>query len=471
MELRDYLGILRARWVLITACALTTLGISALLTLQATPQYASSARLFVSTQGSTDDAQANQGGQFSLQRVKSYADLLPGQEIAKRVVKELDLQQSPRSLAGQISATSKPDTVILTATVTDPDPERARILADTVAKVFVSYVAELETPPGKDEATIKATVIDPAVKASTPVSPSFKRNIALGLVLGLLIGAAIAILRDALDSTIKSAKQLDDITDAPVLGAIGFDSAAVDTPLVTSLDTYAPRTEAFRVLRTNLQFVDPDQDHKVFVVTSSLPSEGKTTTAVNLALVLAEGGERVVLVEADLRRPKVSEYLRLEQNVGLTTVLVGRVGLTDALQPTSHPNLTVLASGTTPPNPAELLKSKAMSALLAELREQFDIVLIDSPPLLPVTDGALIAAQADGALLVVRHGKTTVDQVTAAQDRLESVGAHTAGIILSMVKVSASDAYGYGYGYGYGPTDDPAPSKRKDKREAAKSGV
>lgn len=468
MDLRDYLRILRTRWVLIALCALISVGAAATLTWASTPQYTSSARLFVSTSSASDDSQALQGSQFSVQRVKSYADLLTGEVIARRVVEKLQLDEDPRALAGQISATSAVDTVILTVKVTDPSPSRAQRLTDAVSEEFVAYVAELETPPGKDEATIKATIVDPANLAEFPVSPNAQRNVALGLVLGLLVGGIAAVLRETLDTTVKSPKHLEELLDAPLLGTIGFDSDAVDTPLVTSLDTYAPRTEAFRVLRTNLQFVDPDKDHKVFVITSSLPGEGKTTTAVNLALVLAEGGERVVLIEADLRRPKVAEYLRLESSVGLTTVLAGRAELKDVLQPTSHPRLTMLASGAIPPNPAELLKSQTMASVLDELRQDFDVVLIDSPPLLPVTDGALLAAHADGALLIVRHGKTTVDQVTAAQDRIESVGAHTAGVILTMVKASATDSYGYGYGYGYAPTK-PAGLSRKDKRASKKN--
>ncbi|MFC5676791.1 polysaccharide biosynthesis tyrosine autokinase [Aeromicrobium endophyticum] len=448
MDLRDYLRVIRARWVLIAATALVTVAIAAVLTWQATPQYSSSARMFVSTQGSTEDAgQANQGGQFSVQRVKSYADLLTGQEIARRVVEDLDLDETPAALAGQISASTKLDTVILTVTVTDPDPARAKMLANGVAKVFVTYVAELETPPGKDEATIKATVVDPASEPSTPISPRPVRNIGLGLILGLMLGAGMAVLRETLDTTIKSTKQLEALVPAPILGAISYDTAAVDTPLITELDTYAPRAEAFRVLRTNLQFIDPDAHHKVFVVTSSLPGEGKTTTAANLALALAEGGEKVVLVEGDLRRPKVAEYLRLESAVGLTTVLIGKLSLEDAIQSTANEDLAVLTSGSTPPNPAELLKSGAMASLIASLRETYDIVLIDAPPLLPVTDGALLAAQADGALLVVRHGKTTTDQVTLAVERLEAVGASPVGIIFNMTPAKGGGGYGYGYGY------------------------
>ncbi|KQX74266.1 polysaccharide biosynthesis tyrosine autokinase [Aeromicrobium sp. Root472D3] len=451
MDLRDYLRLGRSQWNVILVCGLLLVAISALLTWRTTPQYASSARLFVSTQGSTDDTQANQGGQFSLQRVKSYADLLNGQAIARRVVDELDLDQSPKALASQISASSKLDTVILTVTVTDPDPKRARVLADAVANVFVSYVAELETPPGKDQATIKATVVDQASLPTTPVSPNAMRNLALGLVLGLAIGVAIAVLRETLDSTIKSAGHLEKLVPAPIIGAISYDSDAIDTPLITNLDTYAPRSEAFRVLRTNLQFIDPDAHHKVFVVTSSLPGEGKTTTAANLALALAEGGEKVILVEGDLRRPKVAEYLRLESSVGLTTVLIGKLSLEDAIQTTANEDLHVLTSGSTPPNPAELLKSSSMAALITSLRETYDIVLIDAPPLLPVTDGALLAAQADGALLVVRHGKTTTDQVTLAVERLEAVGAAPVGVIFNRTPAKGGDGYGYGYGYGYAP--------------------
>lgn len=452
MDLRDYLSVARSRWPLILACGLIAVAIAALLTWRSTPQYASTARLFVSTQGSTDDVgQANQGGQFSVQRVKSYADLLTGQEIARRVVDELKLDENPKALASQISASSKLETVILSVTVTDPDPNRARVLADAVAKAFIAYVAELETPPGKDEATIKATVVDPASVAGAPISPQPVRTLGLGLVFGLLVGAGIAVLRETLDTTIKSTRQLEALVPAPILGAISYDVEAVDTPLITSLDTYAPRAEAFRVLRTNLQYIDPDIDRKVFVVTSSLPGEGKTTTAVNLALALAEGGESVVLVEGDLRRPKISEYLRLESAVGLTTVLIGKLPLEDAVQTTASEGLAVVTSGSTPPNPAELLKSSAMTTLITSLREQYDIVLIDAPPLLPVTDGALLAAQADGALLVVRHGKTTTDQVKLAVERLEAVGATPVGVIFNMTPAKGGDGYGYGYGYGYAP--------------------
>ncbi|MCU1367264.1 MAG: capsular biosynthesis protein [Ilumatobacteraceae bacterium] len=472
VELRDYLTILRTRWVLIAFSALAVLALAAVFTWSSTPQYASSSRLFISTSGATDSVDANQGGQFSLQRVKSYADLLTGQEIARRVVDDLKLDETPSALSKQISASATLDTVILKVTVTDPSPERAKLLANAVADQFVSYVAELETPPGKDQATIKATVVDPATVSTTPISPSPKRNLGLGLILGLLLGAGLAILRDTLDTSVKSLKELEELLDAPILGAIPFDNAAVGAPLITASDVYTPRSEGFRVLRTNLQFIDPDQDRKVFVVTSSLPEEGKTTTAINLALVLAEGGDRVALVEADLRRPKVGAYLNIESAVGLTTVLVGRVALPDAMQHVpGRAGLDVLASGRTPPNPAELLKSHAMAHVIKQLRDEYDIVLIDAPPLLPVTDASLLASQADGAILVVRHGKTSTDHVRLATERLAAVGAEPVGAIFNMTPPKGSGQYGYGYGYAPERPSNPAPSPqaRRGKASAART--
>jgi receptor protein-tyrosine kinase len=466
VDLRDYLDVLRARWALVTAVALGTVALAALFTWQATPQYASTTSLFIST-SSTDDSQAFQNSQFSLQRVKSYADLAQQGEIADRVIDRLDLQTSSKELRGQISASAQLDTVILDITVTDPSPERAQQIAAAVADVFVGYVGELETPPGRDQATIKATVTDRADEPTSPVSPQPVRNLGLGLVLGLLLGAGLAVLRETLDTTVTTPRQVEETTGAPVIGAIPFDDAAGGAPLLTDIDTYSPRAESFRVLRTNLQFIDPDGDKKVFVVTSAVPGEGKSTTVCNLALALVEGGQRVALVEGDLRRPRISSYLGYVESVGLTTVLIGRVELDEALQATNVEGLTLLSSGKTPPNPAELLQSRQMVAVIEQLRATHDVVLIDAPPLLPVTDGALIASVVDGAILVVRHGETHAEELAGAVERLAGVGAEPLASVLNMVPTKAG-RYGYGYGYGYAPDSAPseASSSRRSRRRA-----
>ena len=476
MELRDYLRIARRRWMTILVVTLLAITATALFTLRATPQYASSARLFISTPESTSD-QAYTGGLFSQGRVMSYADLLTGEEISRRVVDRLNLDQSPRDLAEQITAVAKPETVVLSITVVDSGPERAQLLTQTVSEEFVRYVKELETPEGKTTAPVKASIVDRATDPDEPVSPKPVRNLALATIVGLLLGAGGAILRETLDTSVTTPEELANAAhNAPLLGSINFDKDAVVRPLITDLNGHAPRVESFRVLRTNLQFVNVDHESKVYVVTSSVPEEGKSTTVCNLALTLAHSGEKVVLVEADLRRPKAAEYLKLEGAVGVTTILMGRVNIDDAMQ--SGPwNLKVIAAGSIPPNPAELLQSAAMKSLINELRERFDTVLIDAPPLLPVTDAAILASSSDGAILIARHGKTTRDQISVAVGRLDSVAAHLLGTVANMTPARRG-SYGYGYSYGYAPeagrSKKDTSSKKKDvaaskKKDAAAS--
>ncbi len=451
MELRDYLRIVRRRWMVIVLTVLLTVGAAALLTFTATPQYASSARLFVSTaQGNTSEAY--QGGLFSAERVTSYADLLSSRQLAATVANDLGGDVEPEALSGRVTAEVVPETVILELTAQDADPAEAQLLAQTYAEAMVDLVRELETPPGQTVAPIKATIVDPASRATMPVSPQPVRNLGLGLVLGLLLGVGLAVVRELLDTSITSPGDVGEATEAPLMGNIAYDQGARSQPLVTSLDSHAPRVEAFRVLRTNLQFVDVDVANKVFVVTSALPGEGKTTTAVNLALTLAQTGTQTLLMECDLRRPKALELLGLDNAVGLTTVLVGKVDLDDVIQVEGDSGLHLLGSGAVPPNPAELLQSNAMDELLKEVRDRYEYVIIDAPPLLPVTDAALLTAQSDGSLLVVRHGKTTKDQLEQAVDRLRQVDAEPIGVVMNMTPAKGRrSGYGYGYGYGYAP--------------------
>ena len=455
MELRDYLRIIRRRWLLITLCTLVVVGAAAGLTYRATPQYASSVQLNISASSDPSIDAAYQGTLTSQQRVQTYAKLITGTLVAQRVITKLDLTESPEALASQVSSSVDPETTLLNVTVTDPSRGRARQLAQETAEQFVSYVPEIET------AQIKASITQDATVPTSPVSPRPVRNLGLALVLGLMLGVGLAVLRDILDTTVKSGHTLTELTGLALLGGIQYDSKAGKHPLITSLDSHAPRLESFRVLRTNLQFLDVDEPPKVFVVTSAVPGEGKSTTAINLALTLAKASQKVLLIEADLRRPRVSTYLRLEPTVGLTTVLVGAIDIDQAIQPYRETGLDVVTSGTVPPNPAELLQSQTMQTTLDKLRGRYDLIIIDAPPLLPVTDAAVLATQADGAILVVRYGKTSREQVSEASKRLESVDAKAFGAVLNMVP-ARGDSYGYGYGYGYGY----APDKGRRKKQS-----
>jgi len=461
MELRDYLRILRRRWLLILACLTIVIGIAAGLTARATPQYKSTAQLFISTSTSTNTNDVYTGSLASTQRVASYADLADGRALAERVIDRTGISLTVDQLAAKVEAQAVPETVLLNISVTDPSPRTAKALTDVYSEELSELVAELETPPGSSVPLLKATVLYGANLPTVPASPQPVRNIGLAVVLGLLLGLGLAVLREVLDTTVKTASDVSDAAGTSVMAAIAYDPDTRVHPLVSDLGSHSPRVEAFRVLRTNLQYVDIDSSSKAFVVTSSVPGEGKSTTAVNTAITMAQTGQNVLLIDGDLRRPQVASMLGLESQVGVTTVLLGKVDAADAIQVHAS-GLHVLTSGTIPPNPSELLQSHAMRELLAQLRGKYDNIVFDAPPLLPVTDAALLASQTDGALLVVRHSKTTRDQLHGAHERLEGVGAHPLGVVFNMVPKRRGGAYGYGYGYGYGYA--PETTKRKRRR-------
>lgn len=462
MELKDYWQTIRRRWKLIVVVFLVCVAAAGFVTWQATPLYSSSARIFVSTTPSDNDS-AYTGNLFATQRAASYVDLISTRQLAERVANDLGgaADNDPQTLRDSIKAEVVPETVNIVLTATDPDPTQARDIAQAYAEALSDMVADLETPPGKSDALITAAIVDNAQVTSSPVSPQPVRNLGLGAILGLLLGIGLAVVRELMDTTLKSADDVGHVTDAPLLGHINRDPVAVKKLPVTALAEATPWAEAFRVLRTNMQYVDVDNERRVFVVSSSLPAEGKSTTAVNLAITLAMAGERVALIECDLRRPLIARRLGLDEAVGTTSVLIGKVSLDDALQTYDGTDLEVMACGPMPPNPSELLQSQAMGQLIKDLGARFDVVILDAPPLLPVTDAALLSAQADGVLVVVRHGKTTKDQLRHALERVEQVDAKCVGVVVNLAPSKKGRGYGYGYGYSYAPRKPESPERGK----------
>lgn len=436
---------------MVLSLAILATGTAVAVTALSTRIYQADVQLFVSLRDSTSatsgSSSAYQGNLFSQERVKSYARIANSPAVTGPVVRQLDLDLTPDQLGRKITATAPTDTVLVDLTVKDPSPGRARDLANATASQFAKVVGDLERPAPGQRSPVSVTVVRPAGLPATPVSPRTTINIALGLLVGLALGIGTAVLRETMDTSVKTSEDLQKLTGSSALGVITYDSQAQKSPLVSQVDSRTGRGEAFRTLRTNLRFVDVDSPPQAVVLTSSVASEGKSTTACNLAITLASAGVRAILVEADLRRPRVADYMGLEGAVGLTDVLIGRARLDDVLQQWGTSPLSVLTSGALPPNPSELLSSTQMADLVSALRARADIVLIDAPPLLPVTDAALISRQCDGAILVVRHGKTTREQVTRSLDALSSVGARLLGTVLNMAPAGGSHGYGYGYGY------------------------
>lgn len=442
MTLHDGLRVARKRWRIILVGLLSGMLCAVAITWLTPREYSAQVTIYVSAQSGADGAAAAyQGSLLSEQKVKTFTQLLAGTLVGQGVVDRLRLDIPAAEVASKIRASAQPDTVLLTAVVTDRSPLRAKDIADATGAVFTRLVTELERPAVDRPATVTARVVEKAALPSAPTTPRTVVNLSLGLLLGLAAGGALALLRDALDTTIKSTEQLARLTGAPNLGTITRDPDMTKHPLTAHEHPHAPRAEAFRKIRTNLQFIDVDRPNKTIVVTSALPEEGKTTVLCNLAIVLSQAGRRVVLVESDLRRPRAVDYLGLEGAVGMTSVLAGQVSLDQALQPWARSLFAVLASGPIPPNPSELLDSQQMVNLLTELRERYDTVLLDAPPLLPVTDAAVLGAASDGALLVVRYGKTTTHQVKAAMSALESASVRLLGTAFTMAPEAGANHY------------------------------
>ncbi|WP_395640502.1 polysaccharide biosynthesis tyrosine autokinase [Pseudolysinimonas sp.] len=459
MDLRDYVRILGKRWMLILLIALVGVGGGATASVLTAPLYRASTLVFVSVQSSGAVNELAQGNNFTQGQVKSYAEAVSTPRVLDAVIDELGLDESAEQLALSVDASAPLDTVNIEIAVTRRSAVDAAAIANAVTASFRDVIAEITRPANGDASPVRVSVLRSATEPAKAVSPNTTLNVGFGFLAGLVIGLGIALLIEVLDTRIRTERDVRALTDAAILGGIAFDKDTVRRPLVVQAEPASARAEAFRSLRTNLQFLDVEGGPRSFVVTSALPEEGKTTTAANLAITIAQSGARVVVVDADLRRPRLAEQLGLEGAVGLSDVLIGRVALADALQQWGNLPLHVLPAGTRPPNPSELLGSQAMAMVVRTLETQFDAVLFDAPPLLPVTDGALLAKQTRGALLLVAAGRTRRDDFTSAVRAIENVDARLSGVVITMLPTKGADTYGrYGY-VRYAEFESPRPAR------------
>lgn len=452
MELNDYLRILRAHWlgiVLILAAGIVGAGVWSLLQPRV---YTADASGFVAAQGATDLGTSMVGNQLAQSKVKSYLDIGTWRSVAEFAIQELKLDASPEQLVRQVKVTNPANTVILQVSASASTPESARDLAEVWLRGIVHQVEQIEA---SSAGSAPVTIIpgDSAQLPTGPSSPNTKLNLALGALIGLMLGLGYAVVRDRMDQHVRSAAQVERATGLAVVAGLPMEPSLVNHPELLPVGDarlkheLVPLTEAFRGLRTNLQYMSVDDPPRAIVVTSPLPNDGKSFTAANLALTIAAAGQRVILIDGDLRRPSVAGLFGLPEEVGLTDVLAGRAKPEDVLQP-GHPSfaLEVLTAGPIPPNPSEILGSERMRHLIAELSEGA-LVIIDSPPLLPVTDAAVLSTRSDGALLVVSTGRTTYDMLGRSLELLEKAKGKPLGIVLNRVPTSGAGASSYGYQY------------------------
>ncbi len=298
-------------------------------------------------------------------------------------------------------------------------------------------------------------VVEPAALPRVPVGPNKLATILLAAAIGFALAAGAAYLLEYLDDSLKNPEEVQKTLQLTTLGAIPLMKADAEAELAALSDGQSPGAEAYRVLRTNLQFAEVERPLGTLMVTSPSPGEGKTRTAANLAAAMAQASRRVVLVDGDLHRPRLHRVFGLRNNAGLTTALLpgSHDGLEDLLQETSVPGLHVLTSGPLPPNPAELLGSTRMRQLLADLRERADVIVLDSPPVTALSDAAILATQVDGVLLVLDVERTRREIATRALEALRRVQARVVGALLNRMPVSGSDYYYY-YHYQYSGVHD-----------------
>ncbi len=348
-------------------------------------------------------------------------------------------------------------------------------------QTYIMMVQKLEETKIQEAAQAKnVRIIDEAIEPLYPVKPKKKLNVLLGALIGLGLGVGITFLMEYFDNTVKSPEELEKmgfniLSSIPriemdkvekklekKIDKLGqFEGRRIEARLITHLDPKAPVSEAYRTLRTNLQFSKVDKELQVLLVTSSGPKEGKSTTAANLAIAMAQAGKKVVLVDADLRRPVIHSIFGLKKDEGMTNHLMGLIDFKDMLKPTFLDNLFLATSGALPPNPSELLASNKMEELLQQFRDKFDIVVIDSPPVIAVTDAVILSTKVDGTILVVSSGQTDRDALARAHTLLDTVDSNLLGTLLNGVNVEGmyGSYYYYYYHHYYSK-----PGKKKKRR-------
>ena len=469
MDLLQLLGLVRRNWLALILAMLVGVAAGAGISYLQPNLYSATSNGYVVAGNSATVGDAYAGKMLASEKAETYLPLVPSRSVAEAVAKELGVE------SGEVSLEGANQGVIFTVTATASSPDLAREMADAGIRATSIAANDLETLTVSGESSgqtvVKIVPVELALTPTAPVSPNWTRNLALGLALGLLGGFGLVVLRRTLDRRIRQTSDVEELTGASALGIVP--TAPELAKNISLAHDNGSAAEALRQLRTNLRFVKVDSPVRSIVVTSSNQGEGKSTLAMQLAGLLADAGEPTVIVDGDLRRPRVAKLFNIDGDLGLTQVVAGSLKLTDALVETSSPYLLALPAGRIPPNPSEIVGSKRMKTVIEHLAKTH-MVIIDAPPLLPVTDAGLLAAVSDGALLVVQHGKTRKEQVALAARNLENVGATLLGFVMN--KVSKQDmgasVYGYGYGGGISPYYYGEGKKRRksDAGSSAESG-
>jgi receptor protein-tyrosine kinase len=398
---------------------------------------------------------------------RTYATLMTERPLIQQVSGELGLSIRPEDLAKEITVTPEPNTTILDVSVKDTNPALARDLANRLAADLIAQIKQIEQQEAQlpnSRSGDNLIVVSPAVLPDRPVSPNKTLNVAIAFAAGLLLALGLAFLLDYLDQSIKSDEELIERLGLIPIGHIVYvPTAKTPRSELVALDLQSPSSEAFKALRTGVLFSTIDQQLKAIVITSPELGEGKSRTAANLAIALAQAGHKTLLIDADFRRPSQHRLFGRVRNIGLSNLILRNATEKDAITGVEDvANLWLLTSGPTPPNPSELLGSAEMREVMSDLWHQFSYVIVDTPPVNAVTDASILAASANATILIVEQGRTTYPALKQAKQMLDRVNANTIGAVVNKVRASSGSYY-----YGYGNYGAPSPNGRTPKERAA----
>ena len=461
VKLRDFLLVLRTRWLIVLGVTLVVAGVAAAYTYTQTPVYTAQATFYLAAEA--DSGKNTNPIIVTIDDLNTYVAVLGSPAVMEPLRESLDLPPgTPIDVSAAVTETN-----LLQVTAHSANPRLAADIANAVGPQLAGVAPEFNVLLRSSGQEIESREVTPASVPGTPTSPVPSRNITLGVLAGLVLGIGIAFVRHSLDTKVRAESDIRAFSSRPMLGELPIDRGKTKE-VTLDRDPHGGYSEAIRRLRTNLQFVDVTTGRHSFVVTSATPGEGKTTTTVNLAIAMATTGNKVLLVDGDLRNPSVARTLGLEGGVGLTTVLLGNAEVADVIQRWRDTTLYVLAAGQIPPNPSELLGSEPMRELFDKLTHDFDFILVDSPPVVPVVDAVLLDRLTGGTLMVVASHRTKKRDVASAVKQLETVEAKLAGFALNFVPINESDPYRHGY-YRYQETVKKAESAKATKIKASKS--
>jgi len=468
VELSRYFRVLRQRLWMIAVCPIVAAIAAGAVSFMLPPVYEAHVSLYVRPAQPIASTDPTVAALTSDQVLRTYADWMTQRPIVDRVDSQLGLGLRYEDFVKKITVTPQTNTLLLDVAVRDTNPGVARDIANQLVADFIDTVRQTQTQAQANQ-TSNAQLVDnlvvtsPAVAPDKPVSPNKTLNVAIAFAAGLLLALGLAFLLDYLDQSIKSDEELiERLGLIPIGHIIHVPTAKTKRGELVALDPQSPSSEAFKALRTGVLFSTVGQQLKAIVITSPELGEGKSRTAANLAIALAQAGHRTLLIDADFRRPSQHRLFGRVRNVGLSNLIIQDTTEKEAITAVEDvPNLWLLTSGPTPPNPSELLGSAQMREVMSNLWQQFSYVIVDTPPVNAVTDASILAASANATILIVEQGRTTFPALKHAKLMLDRVNANTIGAVVNKVRSSSGSYY-----YGYGNYGSPSANGRSPKEHA-----